>query len=144
MPSVFLTPHISPAWHASGRYDPVSNRIFISSSQFFEHDEDTRRYVLLHELGHWFRENHVAKSTIKHGWNLSKEGAEESFADMFALYFNNQRDCKKTYPDHYAFLNGKILGFMMIEIEEFLASVINLLTEKTVCKDVRCLVWEAK
>jgi hypothetical protein len=142
LPAVYLTPRISPAWHASGRYDPKSNRIFISGSQFFDHDEDTKRYVILHELGHWFRENNVAKSILTHGWNLSKEGPEESFADMFALFVNNEKDCKKTYPNHFNLLHNLVRPADLAEICAFYLLVLDKLSEKSKgdCRAVRCLV----
>jgi hypothetical protein len=140
LPAVYLTPHIAPARGAVGRYDPKSDRIFFSTEIYFGLDDDTKRYAILHEIAHWFREKNIRKSLLAKGWSLSENGIEEDFADMFALFFINRKSCKSEYPAHHDFLSSHIDAITFVKVSDFSLEVFEKLQEKGECKEVRCFV----
>ena len=65
-------------------------------------DKTTRRYVVLHEIGHWFRVEYVPQK-------LSRAG-EEKFAHEFALAMSKPGILKSTDPVTYERLNALLSG----------------------------------
>jgi len=67
-----------------------------------------KRHVLFHEMGHWFREEHVPLADImgfeegERYFNVYGAGnSEEGFAEAFATYFTDPRHLKGRYPGLY-------------------------------------------
>lgn len=76
-----------------------------------------------------------------HGWELSSEGLEEDFADMFVLYVQNPKDCFEVYPYHHLAMTGFVGELSVNKIQKFAREVLEKIVEKSECRNVRCLVW---
>lgn len=80
-PKVELVQHIPYPGHPLGRYVRERKRVELSRKELEGRSALERRFALYHELGHWWRTEHVADH-LMHGTN-----DEEEFADMFAIFF---------------------------------------------------------
>ena len=142
-PEVWLTPVILPAEHALGRYDPVNNRIYFSSREFFNYDSETQYYAILHEIGHWFRENYIDRNVIRFGWNMGTSDGEEGFADVFSMFFLDKNGLRRGHPSHHAVLANALENREKI-VEEFAGKISRSLSSKNECSEIRCLVLKAQ
>lgn len=140
-PEICLTSKILPADHALGRYDPKSDRIFFSISEFYKYDPDVQRYAVFHEIGHWFRQKRVPLNMIKRGWKLGDLNEEEGFADVFAMFFLNRSGLRRSHFDYERAIDKYMSGDEGA-IERFAEKVLTKLKESEgkSCSDVRCAI----
>ena len=77
----------------------------------------TKRHVLFHELGHWFRQEHVEYFSINGMWSPSwpnyagvydRDTAEEGFAEAFATYFIDPGHLRSRYPALYTDMEKRV------------------------------------
>jgi hypothetical protein len=66
------------------------------------HDAQMRKLVILHEIGHWFRNEHLPRHEMV--------GGEEGFAHEFAAYFLSPRSLRTDKPERYRKLHGWLDG----------------------------------
>lgn len=90
------------------------NRILVGP-KFFKHNPQSQRWILIHELGHWFRNKYVSLADImgfKDGekfYNLFGTGnSEEGFAEAFVVYIESQSELKSRYPEQYEAMKGYV------------------------------------
>jgi hypothetical protein len=140
-PEVCLTSKILPADHALGRYDPKSDRIFFSISEFYRYDADTQRYAVFHEIGHWFRQKRVPLNMIRRGWKFGDLNEEEGFADVFAMYFLNRSGLRRLHFEYEKTIE-KYMSGDEVAIQRFAERVLEKLKESEgkTCFDVRCAI----
>jgi hypothetical protein len=72
------------------------NVIQLSLPRLLTVGEDERRYVIFHELGHWFRHAYVPSELA---------GNEEGFAHAFGLYFTKKVALKSESPPMWALID---------------------------------------
>ena len=102
-------------------------------------DELPRRgsqvHVILHELGHWFREWRVELSDIM-GFEVGEgffgvygmPDSEEGFAEAFAAYFTDPSHLKKHWPDAFKKIQAYVKkGNMMREFRLFANTTVDKL-----------------
>jgi hypothetical protein len=85
--------------------------------KFFKLDSKTKRSVLTHELGHWYRDKFLSLSDIM-GWEpgegfydlFGAGNSEEGFAEAFAVFLINPNEVKKRYPEAYGKLKDWLRG----------------------------------
>lgn len=106
--------------------------------KFFAHGSEWKRHALAHELGHWFRQEHVELKDIM-GWEpgegyydvFATPNAEEGYAEAFAVYLTKPSELRQRYPQLYADMEERVkphrsvlLGWVdarLAELEESLA-----------------------
>ena len=97
--------------HAQAQFVEDSNVIEFSREECSRLDPEFLRYVVYHEIGHWFRQNHITPSAIEHRWLiLDCTEPEEGFADGFAAYFIERPTLAKKHPFHDALLDEMLSG----------------------------------
>ena len=101
--------------HSQAQFIERSNRIEFSRKECSRLDPEYLRYVVYHEIGHWFRWNHVGWHRIdgRHGEGfliLDCTDPEEGFADGFAAYFIERSTLIEKHPTHNIVLNSMISG----------------------------------
>ena len=85
--------------HSQARFIEQSNRIEFSREECSKLDPEFLRYVVYHEIGHWYRWNHVT-------WYgecfliLDCTDREEGFADGFAAHFIERHTLVQKHPRH--------------------------------------------
>lgn len=78
-PHVALVRNIPHRDHPLGRYLKNSAKIELAADELRKHDRSTRRFALLHEIGHFWSVSVLGGET--------ENATEEEFADIFAIYF---------------------------------------------------------
>lgn len=75
--------------------------------KFFDHNISVQKWIIAHELGHWFRENNINLSKII-GWEEGEnfkiyhlQNSEEGFAEAFASFLFDPNDLKNKYPEQF-------------------------------------------
>ena len=58
-PEVELVHHVPVKGHPLGRYVRERRRIELSCTELFNHPPEERLFAVYHELGHWWRTEHV-------------------------------------------------------------------------------------
>lgn len=113
-PRLVLMAGPSPDGHhpeADQRYDTV--RLF---PKFFELPNDlSRRHVLYHELGHWYRQEFIELRDIM-GWEEGEKffncfgvgNSEEGFAECFAVYCTGPQELIDRYPWCHDFIQDHL------------------------------------
>jgi hypothetical protein len=101
--------------HSQAQFIERSNRIEFSREECSKLDPEFLRYVVYHEIGHWFRWNHVGWHRIdgRHGEGfliLDCTDPEEGFADGFAAHFIEHDTLARKHPTHDIVLNSMISG----------------------------------
>jgi len=91
--------------HAQAQFFEDENRIEFSRSECRKRNCLFCSYIIYHEIGHWFRYNHVPLSTIsgrgREGFRiLNCHDPEEGFADAFAAYFMEPDTLTGKHPEH--------------------------------------------
>lgn len=85
--------------------------------KFFKLSPESKRSVLYHEFGHWYRDRFIGLAEIM-GW-APGEGffglfdtftSEEGFAEAFAVYFVNPSELKQRYPEAYDKIKAWVKG----------------------------------
>ena len=66
--------------------------------KFFDRTKDQKVFILLHELGHWFRQENVELADVM------------GFADAFATMLYDEGELKKRYPKPYQQLHAWLRG----------------------------------
>lgn len=93
-PATLLVPGALPKKRlAQYRERTTPRRIELSVPRLRAVSLQERQYVIFHEIGHWFRTEHVP---------LEIAGTEESFAHDFGLYFTAPGALKHEKPGRYA------------------------------------------
>ena len=92
---------------SSGSYEARTegDSIFLND-KFFAQEPSAQRFVLLHELGHWFRARYVPLAEIM-GWELGQGfydlfgagNSDEGFAEAVAVHLTNPQELQARYPD---------------------------------------------
>ena len=93
--------------HSQAQFIELSNRIEFSREECSKLDPEFLRYVIYHEIGHWFRWNHIPQHKID-GSRLPGENflildcdePEEGFADGFAAFFIERHTLNRKHPFH--------------------------------------------
>lgn len=85
-------------------------------------DVKTRRYVILHEIGHWFRRAYVPGLYSRH--------AEERFAHSFAAFILAPRAFAQSEPNEYAKMSVLIETSDRVKISRFARTVLSRLQAK--------------
>jgi hypothetical protein len=109
-PVVEIVPKLGGGYVARYMERAVPRRIELSA-ELCEYDGRKRLFAVLHELGHWFRCEHLR--------NPGATSREEKFANLFALYFIEPGKLQKGDPLLAAEMKvllgsgrkGRILGF---------------------------------
>ena len=85
--------------------------------KFFDRTKDQKVFILLHELGHWFRQENVELADVmgfepgEGFFDLFGAGnSEEGFADAFATMLYDEGELKKRYPKPYQQLHAWLRG----------------------------------
>ena len=120
--------------HSQAQFVERSNRIEFSREECSKLDPEFLRYVVYHEVGHWFRWNHVGWHRIdgQHGEGfliLDCTEPEEGFADGFAAYFIEHDTLARKHPTHDIVLNSLISGNEE-RIQDFCKEVIGWLSHQ--------------
>jgi len=136
-PNYFLVESISGSHNPVARFvdEATPQRFEFSREECSKMDDDSLRYTILHELGHWFRVNRVELRDIES--RIPEEGflilgtpnCEEGFADAFAAHFMNDGQLDAHYPRQRAFLAMMISG-REDEIEDRCVRMLELLKEQ--------------
>jgi hypothetical protein len=100
-PKTILVPSIAHSERPVGRYMDKARPPYIefSKKECARLDDDTLRFAVYHELGHWFRLTHVPKELLPVFPPLGSEDHEECFADNFAMYFMNHISMTFEHPE---------------------------------------------
>ena len=120
LPEVRIVDKIPHGSHPVGRFIGTSSpqQIEFSHAECSRMDSrESLMFIVCHELGHWFRTNHVELEDIM-GWNQSEgflifgaANSEEGFADAFAAFLMKDPDLEARYPDQHALLADLLAGF---------------------------------
>jgi hypothetical protein len=102
----------SAAGHPEARQQ--GNEVWVFP-KFFAQDAGTRRHVLAHELGHWFRQEHVELRDIM-GWEpgegyfdvFGSPNSEEGYAEAFAVYLTQPSELRQRYPRLWADMEQRV------------------------------------
>ena len=125
--------------HSQAQFIERSNRIEFSREECSKLDPEFLRYVVYHEIGHWFRWNHVGWHRIdgRHGEGfliLDCTDPEEGFADGFAAHFIERDTLARKHPAHDIVLNSMISGHGE-KIQDFCDEVLGWLAEQLETKE---------
>ena len=125
--------------HSQAQFIERSNRIEFSREECSRLDPEFLRYVVYHEIGHWFRWNHVGWHRIdgRHGEGfliLDCTDPEEGFADGFAAHFIERDTLARKHPAHDIVLNSMISGHGE-KIQDFCDEVLGWLAEQLETKE---------
>ena len=120
--------------HSQAQFIERSNRIEFSREECSKLNPEFLRYVVYHEIGHWFRWNHVGWHRIdgRHGEGfliLDCTDPEEGFADGLAAYFIEHDTLIRKHPTHAIVLNSMISGNEE-RIQDFCKEVIGWLSHQ--------------
>ena len=101
--------------HAQAQLIENENRIEFSRSECRKRNSLFRTYIVYHEIGHWFRHNHVDLSAIEGKRNegfriLDCHDPEEGFADAFAAYYMEPDTLARKHPEHQKRLANLLAG----------------------------------
>lgn len=94
--------------HPEASYKHDNSRPYIAIySKFDKLPANTHEHVIYHELGHWFREQHIQLKDIM-GWEKDENffiydqlNSEEGFAEAFATLFTDPKHFKSKYPEQF-------------------------------------------
>ena len=125
--------------HSQAQFIERSNRIEFSRKECSRLDPEFLRYVVYHEIGHWFRWNHVGWHRIdgRHDEGfliLDCTDPEEGFADGFAAHFIERDTLARKHPAHDIVLNSMISGHGE-KIQDFCDEVLGWLAEQLETKE---------
>ena len=125
--------------HSQAQFIERSNRIEFSREECSKLDPEFLRYVVYHEIGHWFRWNHVGWHRIdgRHDEGfliLDCTDPEEGFADGFAAHFIERDTLARKHPAHDIVLNSMISGHGE-KIQDFCDEVLGWLAEQLETKE---------
>ena len=122
--------------HSQAQFIELSNRIEFSREECSKLDPEFLRYVIYHEIGHWFRWNHIPQHKIDGnrlpGENfliLDCDNPEEGFADGFAAHFIERDTLARKYPAHNSILNN-LISENEERIQDFCKDVIGWLSHQ--------------
>ena len=120
--------------HSQARFIETSNRIEFSREECSRLDPKFLRYVVYHEIGHWFRWHHIPQHEIDGnrlpGENfliLGCDKPEEGFADGFAAFFLERHVLARKHPFHELLLAETLSGHEE-RIRDFCNDVLGWLT----------------
>lgn len=111
-PQTRLVEEIKHEAHPVGRYIDRGRppRIEFSRVECSKLDEDSLRFAVYHEVGHWWRISFVDRSILKeHGYG-DGDAAEERFADAFANFFVEENPDDKLVK-HFGDISLRVHGF---------------------------------
>lgn len=108
-------------WHGNlAVYDEHSEpRTITLSTALRQADADTKRYIVFHELGHWFRREHVPG-------RLGRKD-EERFAHSFASFMLSPRAFSESEPDEHARMAALVSSGNRKKLSRFASSVLGRL-----------------
>ena len=121
--------------HSQAQYIERSNRIEFSREECSRLDPEYLRYVVYHEIGHWFRWNHVGWHEIdgrRYGEGLlilDCTDREEGFADGFAAHFIERHTLVQKHPRHEKALTSMISAYEE-KIRDFCEDVVGWLSHQ--------------
>jgi hypothetical protein len=98
----------------------------IVSHKFHQLTPEQRYHVLLHELGHWFRERFVPLADIM-GWEQGDKfydlfaagNSEEGWAEAFAVFASHPQELKARYPTQFAALRALVTDDDVAQVQAF-------------------------
>lgn len=123
-----------PSWTGAplARYHELSRpqKIEFSRKECAKLDRPTLEFVVWHELGHWFRVNHIKPREIKERFLiLGAPNAEEGFADAFASHFLlSDEPLDSRYPRQREALKEFLVDYNEGEVRSFADLVIEKLS----------------
>jgi len=117
-PDVKLVESLKYGSHPQGRFNNIARppRIELSLSGCKDFNEDLLRFIVFHEIGHWYRWSSIALGDIFGSkpeevfFIFGSPNSEEGFADAFASYFLERAEMRKRYPDQLQKLSGWLAG----------------------------------
>lgn len=99
---------------SEAEYHP--GRGIMLTDKFFKLPRGAWLHTLLHELGHWYRDEFVSLAEIM-GWEpgegfsiYDRRNPDEGFAEGFATYFTDPGHFRRNYPEQYERMKGYLKG----------------------------------
>ncbi len=101
------------SWHPEASYHGGIVSVFEKFADL--PSRSAKRHVLLHELGHWYRDQFLELSDIA-AWSpedpffktYGTPNFEEAFAECFAAFHTDPGHLKSNHPAEYAFISSRI------------------------------------